>query len=129
MNYKIMVVDDDEDIRDVAKDTLESFGYEVFCADNGEKALEIIRKENDIHLFLLDLRLPELNGIDLCIRIRKNDPVSIIYAITGCVTKEALILCRKAGYDDYFSKPFDIKTLINIVHFAFDRLRRWEEYE
>ena len=129
MNYKIMVVDDDEDIRDIAEETLEKFGYKVFSAANAKEALEIISKEKDIHLFLLDLRLPEMNGIELCFEIRKNDPVSVIYAVTGCVTKEALIVCRKAGFDDYFSKPFDVKTLINIVHFAFDRLRRWEEYE
>jgi len=124
-----MVVDDDEEIRDVAKETLENFGYEVFCTDNGKKTLEIIKKEKEIRLFLLDLRLPEMNGIELCFEIRKSDPVSIIYAITGCVTKEALIMCRKVGFDDYFSKPFDIKTLISIVHFAFDKLRRWEEYK
>lgn len=129
MNYKVMVVDDEEEIRNVIKQVLGRSGFTVFCAENGKEALEILKKEKDIHLFFLDLQLPRMNGVELCFEIRKKDPLGFICAITGYASIYGLIQCRKAGFDDYFVKPFDITTLINVAYFAFDKLKRWEEYK
>lgn len=129
MNYKVMVVDDEEAVRYLVKEALGKSGYTVFCAESGKDALEILRKEIDISVFFLDLQLPRMNGIELCAEIRRKDPIGFICAITGYATIYSLIQCRKAGFDDYFVKPFDITTLISAAHSAFDRLKRWEEYK
>ena len=74
---KILVVDDDEDIIRILKIYLINAGYEVVLASNGKEALELI--EDSIKLILLDVMMPEMNGIDVCVKIREKYNMPIIF--------------------------------------------------
>jgi len=75
MENKILVVDDEEAIRELLERAFTKAGYTVCCAGSGEGALEVLKQE-DIQVMFLDLKLPELNGVELCSQIRKDKPNS-----------------------------------------------------
>ncbi|MCG6534092.1 MAG: response regulator [Syntrophales bacterium LBB04] len=126
MDNKILVVDDELSIRDLFKETLSDDGYNVLLAENGEEALNILRKEQ-IDVIFLDLRLFGMNGIELCRKIRATKPLSIIYAVTGWAALFEIEECREAGFDDYFAKPVEPKILSKSVKDAFEKLNRWKK--
>jgi len=126
MQKKILVVDDEKMIRDMLEKALTREGYEVICAESGEDALEIL-KEHTAQVMFLDLKLPGMNGLELCREIRKSYPMSIAYAITGYASLFELSDCRKAGFEGYFTKPFDLKTLFEAASDAFEKVKRWQK--
>ena len=125
---KILIVDDEVGIRDTMKDLFTIEHYEVFTAESAEKALEILKKENPMVMFL-DLKLPGMNGIDLCRWIRKENQIAIIHAMTGYSGLFNLLECRQAGFDDYFVKPFNLSVLLKAAEDAFEKLERWKVVE
>ena len=125
---KILIVDDEVSIRDVMKNLFVVEGYEVITAENAEKALEILKKENLMVIFL-DLKLPGMNGVDLCRCIRKENQIAMIHAMTGFSVLFNLLECREAGFDDYFIKPFDLDMLLKAAKDAFEKLERWKAFE
>ena len=77
---KVLVVDDDEDVRDIAVVTLELQGYEVLCAADGNEALTSLRKHRDIRLLLTDIVMPGMNGFELAHRAKQLRPdLAVIY--------------------------------------------------
>ncbi|SPD73080.1 Response regulator receiver protein [uncultured Desulfobacterium sp.] len=104
---KILVVDDDELIREIFEQAFVREGYDVRLAESGEKALGILREE-DIRVVFLDLNMPGMNGVELCSEIRRKTPTAIIHAVTGYGSLFELASCREAGFDDYFSKPVNV---------------------
>jgi len=124
MNKKMLIVDDEEAILVLFYEAFRGQGYEVFTADSGEKALQILASEN-IQVFFLDLNLPGMNGIELCREIRKEHPMAIIHAVTGYVSLFQLRDCRVAGFDDYFAKPVNLEDLFKAASDAFAKLGRW----
>jgi CheY-like chemotaxis protein len=126
MERKLLVVDDEMSIRDLCQSAFGEAGYEVYLAENGEQALQILQT-NAIDLIFLDLRLFGMNGIELCRQIKKNNPVSIIYAITGWSGLFEIEECREAGFDDYFTKPLSLDRLFSAVEDAFEKLDRWKQ--
>jgi len=127
---KILVVDDDEAIRDILKQALTKGGYEVRTAEDAEKAKEILSQESIMVIFL-DLNLPGMNGVDFCRQIRKENCVGIVYALTGYTDLFGLLECRRAGFDDFFTKPVSIQLLLEAAGDAFRRIERWgiDKYE
>jgi CheY-like chemotaxis protein len=125
MQHKILIVDDEQVICDVLKKAFNKVGYTALCAHSGEEALDILKHEN-IQVFFLDLHLPGMDGVDLCKRIRKNNPIACIYAVTGYVHKLEPLECRRAGFDDYLTKPVNLQTLFAAAKEAFQKLERWE---
>jgi CheY-like chemotaxis protein len=121
---KILVVDDERSIRDLFTDTFNDAGYEVRAAETGEQALEILKEER-IDVIFLDLRLFGMNGIELCHKIRKTNPISIIYAMTGWAALFEIEECREAGFDDFFTKPLRYETLSHALEEAFEKIDRW----
>ena len=128
MDNTIMVVDDEVVILKTMEQILGRSGYSARCASCGKDALEIVEKE-DIHVYFLDLKMPDMNGIELCRKIREKKPLACIYAITGYVSDYHIEWCRKAGFDDYFVKPFTVDTILNTAKAAFEKLRRWKKQE
>jgi CheY-like chemotaxis protein len=124
MERGILVVDDEMPVRDLFKDALSGTGYRVHTAESAEEALAILHKEN-IDVIFLDLKLFGMNGIELCWKIRKFKPVSIIYAITGWSTLFEVEECREAGFDDLFTKPIKLDVLLKAVEDAFEKIYRW----
>lgn len=121
---KILLVDDEPAILQMFSEAFEIMGYKVFAAASGEEALKILENEN-IQVMFLDLNLPGMSGVELCRRIRADKPIAIIYAVTGYVSLFELTDCREAGFDDYFSKPVPLRTLVNAAQEAFKKLTRW----
>ncbi len=126
MDRKLLIVDDERSIRDLFQSAFSDPGYQVHLAENGEQALDIL-KRHDIDLIFLDLKLFGMNGIELCRRIRKDKPISIIYAITGWAGLFEIEECREAGFDDYFAKPVESETMSRAVEEAFEKLNRWKK--
>lgn len=106
---KLLVADDEEMIREAVASYLESQGYQVFRAENGEEALNILKRE-PISLVILDLMLPDLPGEEVCVRIRKQSRVPIIM-LTAKNVEYDMIHGLDLGADNYITKPFSLKNL------------------
>ena len=121
--YRILVCDDEKDIVSALKIYLMADGYQVFEAYNGREALEILKNE-DIHLVLMDIMMPEMDGIEMCRQIRKfsNIPVIFLSAKSADLDK---ILGLGCGADDYVTKPFSPLELTARVK---SQLRRYTEF-
>lgn len=105
MVNKILVVDDEKEIRNLIEIYLKNEGYEVIKARDGEEALEILEKE-DIHLIILDIMMPKIDGIEVCKRVRENlnIPILMLSAKSEDMDKIQGIM---TGADDYLTKPFN----------------------
>jgi CheY-like chemotaxis protein len=124
MDRRVLVVDDESPIREMMRWGFTNAGYEVQTAESSEEALELIKTYKYL-VFFLDLNLPGMNGIELCRRIRKDNPLTILYAVTGYATTFEVFDCREAGFEDYFTKPAEMKTLFQAAEQAFQKLARW----
>jgi len=122
---KVLVVDDEYMIRDILHEIFKTAGYTALLADSAENAIDILRKESVMVMFL-DLDLPGMNGIDLCKKIRKDNPLGIIYALTGHVDLFSILECRRAGFDDFFVKPAKREIILAATEQAFEKVERWE---
>jgi len=111
---KILVVDDDVMVRNFLERFLSKKSYQVDTAENGNQAIEIIKKERP-HLVLLDIKMPAMNGIDVLKEIKKIDPSVGVIMITALQEEEIAQEAMKLGADDYICKPFDIDYLENSV--------------
>lgn len=109
---KILVVDDEEHIRELLKFNLEKTGYTVYAADNGATGLELAR-EKQVDLILLDLMLPEMDGFEVCKEIRKDNIIANVPIIMLTAKGEEIdkILGLELGADDYITKPFSVREL------------------
>jgi DNA-binding response OmpR family regulator len=108
--FKILVVDDEQNIVDVVKAYLEKEGFEVITAMDSDTALKIFNKET-IHLIVLDLMLPKVNGEEVCRKIRAVSSVPIIM-LTAKVDEDNKIEGISIGADDYLTKPFSVRELV-----------------
>ncbi len=116
MSKKILVVDDEPDILKIVGFRLKAAGYDVLTSDNGRDGLDMVYKEKP-DLILLDLRLPIMDGYEVCTRIKsdnrlKDIPVILLTASSGSVIVD---VTKKLKADDYILKPFDPKELIEKI--------------
>ena len=109
-NIRVLIVDDEEKITEVVKSYLEKSGFKVYCAYNGNEALELFEKVNP-SLIVLDLMLPDMSGEDICRSIRKKSRVPIIM-LTAKVEEESILNGLGIGADDYVTKPFSPRQLV-----------------
>ncbi|MCT8977228.1 response regulator transcription factor [Clostridium sp. CX1] len=123
MASKILVVDDDTEIRKVTGIYLENEGYEVIKAENGEQALSIIA-ETQIDLVLLDIMMPGMDGIETCMKIREDNIMPIIFLSAKSEDLDK-IQGLASGADDYITKPFNAMELMARVK---SQLRRYTKY-
>lgn len=113
INMGILLADDEANLRDIIIFNLQQEGYNVFAAHNGKEALEIFNKyKNSIHLVLLDVSMPQINGFDVCKEIKKISPNTPIIFLTVRNEREDKIFGLKLGADDYLTKPFDLEELL-----------------
>ena len=110
MQYKILIVDDDENICELLRLYLEKDGFETIVANDGEQAVDFANKYSP-DLILLDIMLPKLDGWQVCREIRKTSETPIIMLTAKGETFDK-ILGLELGADDYVSKPFDTKEVI-----------------
>lgn len=111
--HKILVVEDEKDIRDLLRYNLESEGFLVVEADNGESGLKLAASERAA-LVILDLMLPGLSGLEVCRILRSKDPTMNlpVLMLTARATEVDKILGLEMGADDYVTKPFSPRELV-----------------
>jgi signal transduction histidine kinase/FixJ family two-component response regulator len=122
----VLVVDDEQDIRDGSERILTRLGFQVLKASRGEEALDILEKEN-VSIVLLDLKMPGMDGIEVLTRIRELNQAILVIVITGYATVETAIEAMKQGAYDFISKPFEPDQLRIIVNRASEKIRLTRE--
>ena len=105
-----LVVDDNPHILSLEREILEREGFLVLQASNGEDALDIIAA-NPLSLVLLDVTLPNMDGLTVCQQVRKFSQVPI-FVLTGKPSEEGRVRALELGADDYVPKPFSVKELV-----------------
>jgi len=120
---KLLVVDDDIEILNSIDIYLSNEGFEIFKATNGIEALEVLKKE-DIHLIIMDIMMPKMDGIQTTLQIRKEKDIPIIM-LTAKSEDTDMILGLNLGADDYITKPFNFLELIARVK---SNIRRYMKY-
>jgi two-component system response regulator PilR (NtrC family) len=123
---KILVVDDEQNIRKLLKIFLTEEGYSVEVADNGESGLEAV-KNHIFDLVITDLKMPKLSGFDLLKGIKEISPDTIVVIVTAFGTTESAVEAMKLGAFDYIQKPFKIDDIRLIVKNALDKHALQEE--
>jgi two-component system, NtrC family, response regulator AtoC len=116
----ILVVDDDADIREVLGDRLESLGYRVLAAATAKEGLELLERQNP-QLVLLDIEMPDMNGIDMLREIRRREHDATVVMITAYGTIERAVEAMKEGAYDFIPKPFEPDHVALIVAKGLER--------
>jgi DNA-binding response OmpR family regulator len=124
---RILVVDDEPRYVRAAQANLEARGYEVLSAQNGQTAIELARRQQP-DLILLDIRMPGLDGYEVCRRIREFSPVPIIM-LTALSDEVNKVRGLDMGADDYVTKPFSITELLARVRAALLRVELSKQTE
>ncbi len=113
-NVRIIIVDDDENIRKTMKTILEDEGYVVDLAATGSEAIEMTQ-ETVYNIALLDIRLPDMEGVKLLKLIKDNVPKTRKIMVTGYPSMQNAISALNMEADAYLIKPIDVEKLINLV--------------
>ncbi len=124
-NQKILIVDDDADIREVLNIQLEKAGYQVFQAANGKEAIDTVALNRDIDLIILDIMMPEISGVETCTQIRRISSVPVLF-LTAKSKESDKEEAYDNGGDDYLVKPFSRAELMMKVK---SLLRRYVVYK
>ena len=115
---RILIIEDEEDIREVLKLQLESANYQVIEATNGEEGIELMKKgSNLLHvgLIITDIRMPKVNGVEAIEYIKANAPSIPIMVVTGYPDAELAVELLQKGVKDYLVKPIEKDKLLSKV--------------
>lgn len=122
----ILMVEDEDNFRDVLKLNLELEGYSVTCAENGAIALKQVEEEY-FDLVILDVMLPEVDGFDVCQGIRLKNIESPILILSARSGSDDRVTGLKRGADDYLTKPFNLEELLLRIEKLIDKNRKINE--
>ncbi|MDC2864032.1 MULTISPECIES: response regulator transcription factor [unclassified Bacillus (in: firmicutes)] len=125
--YKVLLVDDESDMRQLVGMYLDNFGYEWKEAENGKQALHMLEIEN-FDFVILDIMMPEMDGITVCKEIRKTSDIPIIF-LTAKGEEWNRVNGLRTGADDYIVKPFSPGELIARMEAVLRRYTKYEEQE
>lgn len=124
---KILIVDDQEVIRNLLTSILEQEGYQVQSVSDGHTAVKMAKKKM-FHLFMIDIKMPGLNGIEALRKIKEIDQDAQVVMITGYASLETAIEAIRSGASDYITKPFNnIEYVINVVNRVLEKRRLIDE--
>lgn len=110
MELSVLIVEDDEIIREGLELALKQEGCRVYAAGTSGEALEIVRRKTPVDFYLLDILLPDGDGFMVCREIRKRTDTPILF-LTACDDEVNTVRALEQGADDYISKPFRIREL------------------
>jgi len=127
-DIKVLVIDDEDGIREGSERILSRMGCEVYGASRGEEGLEILSSRKP-HIVLLDLKMPGMDGMEVMRRIHEIDPNILVIIITGFATVETAIEAMKQGAYDFIPKPFEPDPLRIVVNRAKERILLRQETE
>jgi two-component system, NtrC family, response regulator AtoC len=119
MLSKILIIDDDDQLRKSFQKLLSEEGYHIICAASGEAGVDVLQKETP-DLVVLDMRLPGMNGFETFKRIHEIEPKLPVIIMTAYGTTETAIEATKMGAFDYILKPFDIPDMLIIIRQGLD---------
>jgi len=126
MSYKLLIVDDEKEIRDSLAIRYRLKGYEIETAENGKDALKILN-HTKINVVISDIMMPEMNGVELMKEIRSEFPMIKVIIITGYVTLDNALACYRYGAHDVIFKPFEnLKELDDALLEIKEYLTRWQ---
>ena len=115
---KILIIDDEPDLRDLYQKLLELQGYHVYCAASGLEGIHLNEKKNP-DLIILDMHMPEMDGISTLRNIRKTDDSVIVVILTGYACPDTIRDAIDLNVSEYLSKPFENNELLNVIGKAF----------
>lgn len=125
-NMRLLLVDDEERFTSTTKTLLEKRGVETFIAHNGLDAMEVM-DEHNIDVVILDVKMPNMDGIEVLRRIKQRHPIAEVIMLTGHSTTESVIEGLKLGAFDYLTKPCDISVLIEKTDEAYLKKQAMED--
>jgi len=128
MKYNILVADDDKEILNAIDLYLSNEDMNIYKAKNGREALEIIEREKEIHLIIMDLMMPETDGIQAILKIRKQKEIPIII-LSAKSEDQDIVLGLNIGADDYVTKPFSFIELSARVKSNLRRYVKFNSYK
>jgi len=123
---KILVIEDEDQVRESYMDMFSFFGYNVESAPNGREGLARINKK-DYDIIVTDLKMPEMDGLEVLKYIKKRKPFIEVIVITGYATLENAIKAMKVGAYDYFTKPIDIDHVRIVLSKCVQKIRAKQE--
>lgn len=122
---KVLVVDDEQDIRKLLRIYLIKQNYHVYEAENGLKAIEVMRKHSDMDLIVMDIMMPEMSGLEACKTIREFSSVPVLF-LTAKTQEPDKQEAYETGGDDFLSKPFSQSEFIRKINTL---IRRYNVYK
>lgn len=125
MNNNILIIEDDECIREILTYSLKEENFNIFEARNGIEGLKIIEEES-IELIILDLMLPDISGFEICkkVSVEYKIPIIMLTAKNDIMDK---IVGLELGADDYITKPFDIREVVARVKVSIRRIEQFKD--
>ena len=133
MSEKILVADDEQEIRNLLDHFLKGQGYEVVLASDGNQALKLAAEENP-QVIILDIKMPGLDGLEVCKRLKEKEQTKLIPVIVITGFEDNKMAALNIGADDFVNKPFDmaeissrVKSALRIRHLT-DELERAVAY-
>ncbi len=125
MSVKLMIVDDEQEIRDMLVRHFQFLGYDPIAAANGRKALELLTHRR-VDVAITDLLMPEMDGIELLAQLKRDWPMIQVIVITGYVSQENALSCMRFGAETFIFKPLeDLAELEQAVRRAERKLDNW----
>ncbi|MEJ2105566.1 MAG: response regulator, partial [Ignavibacteriaceae bacterium] len=122
----LLLVDDEEEFIAAIAERLRKRGFTAECVFTGNEALNQLEKNNFIDVVILDIRLPDLNGVDVLKKIKSKNPLVEVIIISGYAAIDSAVESLKLGAFDYLEKPFDLNDLISKANQAVQKKRERE---
>jgi len=120
---RILFVDNEESQIKLMRSIFTRLGYDAEFANSAQEALKILDNK-EFPLIITDLRMPEMDGAELCRRIRKIKPEAFIYAFSGYLLEFDVEKLEEAGFDGHLNKPVQIKVLERAIEGAFEKIEQ-----
>ncbi len=119
---KVLIVEDDEPVRDLYVSVFSENGFETYFASTGEEALELLKNE-DIPVMFIDINMPGMSGFELATKIFEMKDNVILHAVTGYESSYNQDECLDAGFEEFFTKPVAMNELIMSAKHSFGKLK------
>ncbi|MBW2448837.1 MAG: response regulator [Deltaproteobacteria bacterium] len=123
----VLLVDDEVEFVETFSERLQMRNLEIFKAFSGKKALKVLKMNKNVEVVILDVQMPEMDGIETLVEIKKQYPLVEVIMLSGHSTVESAIEGMKKGAFDYLMKPCDMDQIIEKVGEAAAKKRRQEE--
>lgn len=125
--YKILIVDAEEDILSTVKKLLKNESYTVETTQSGIEAFEKV-KNDKYHVVLIDIDIPDMNGIELLKEIKSYDALTQVIMMASHSTMDKILISLEYGANDYIHKPFSsVEHVMRCIDFSLQKLERWRE--